>query len=140
MKFGLITVVTLFSVATLAGPLTNGVYKGHGKWVSNNATGDYQVKTIIDGESVQSTYTLPDGSIKEWTFKIEPNGKFFKVVVNSTNIGQGYCLDKATVCHYELNVGNLRLEETMTFLDGKFYRFGSKEDESGRRFWQEAME
>jgi hypothetical protein len=125
----------------LAAGITDGNYKGSGLWKSVKDKGSYSVTTAIKSNTVSASYELPDGSKKEWNFDMEPsiNG-FFKVKTFGAEIGSGYCLEKAEVCHYEIQVGKLKLEETLILQNDKLYRFGSKDEDSGRIVWQEAMD
>ncbi len=140
MKLSTISLM-LIANTCLAGGLTDGNYKGSGLWQSEKNKGSYAVTTSIKSNKVSASYELPDGSKKEWIFDIDPstNG-FFKVKTFGAEIGSGYCLEKAEVCHYEIAVGKLKLEETLTIQNDKLYRFGSKDEGSGRIVWQEAMD
>jgi hypothetical protein len=140
MKLGSISLL-LFANTCLAAGLTDGNYKGSGLWKSEKDTGSYSVTTAIKSNKVSASYELPDGTQKEWIFDMDPsNNGFFKVKTFGAEIGSGYCLEKAEVCHYEIQVGKLKLEETLTLQNDKLYRFGSKDDGAGRTVWQEAMD
>lgn len=131
----------LFGNTCLAGVLTEGSFKGRGLWQSEKVKGTYTVTTSIKSNKVSASYELADGSKKEWIFDIESsNSGFFKVKTFGAEIGSGYCLEKAEVCHYEIAVGKLKLEETLIKHENKLYRFGSKDEGSGRIVWQEAMD
>ena len=140
MKFGSISLM-LFANNCLAAGLSDGSFKGNGLWQSEHDKGSYSVTTIIQSNKISSSYEMPDGSKKEWTFDMETSSNgFFKVKTYGAEIGSGYCLENAVVCHYDIQVGKLKLEETLTLQNDKLYRFGSKDDGSGRSFWQEAMD
>ncbi len=131
----------LFASSCFAGALSEGRYKGSGLWNSEKDSGYYSVVTEIEKDQVAASYELPDGSKKKWVFNLEPSVKgFFKVKTFGLEIGSGYCLDKTPVCHYEIEIGKFKLEETLALQNNKLYRFGSKEDETGRIFWQEDMD
>lgn len=131
----------LVSIQSWAGKLPEGSYAGKGLWASSADRGNYKVTTKISQDSVSADYILADGSKKEWIFKIVPTtGNFFKVTVYGLEVGEGYCLDKVDLCHYQVKIKQLSLEETLTSRDGKFYRFGSKDTGSGTIVWQEAYQ
>jgi hypothetical protein len=120
--------------------LPSGHFLGNGLWKSATDGGSYQAETLINGSTVTSKYTLSDGTKREFTFDmVDAQNGIFKVKIFGAEVGRGYCLDKAQVCHYELKAGNVDLEETITIMDGKLYRFGSKDQGSGRIVWQEAQ-
>jgi hypothetical protein len=145
MKTQLLTLTTLIcfllSSQSWAELFPNGNYQGHGFFKTKTETGSYLIHTSIKDNLIKSNYSLPDGSKKEWNFQMstQANG-FFKVQTNGIEVGQGYCLEKAVVCHYEIKVNNLSLEETFTLLSGRLYRFGSKDDGTGQIMWQEAAD
>ncbi len=141
MKVSLFVIATLLSTQAWSGVLPDGNYTGKGLWNSPLKQGSYDTTTNIKGNVISAKYTLEDGAQKDWTFEISPtDGKFFKVRAKDHEVGQGYCLSHATVCHYQINVGSMVLEETITFMDGKLYRFGSKTDDDGKVMWQESLE
>lgn len=138
----LMTLVLTSLVATnVYAELPDGDFKGDGLWKSAGDQGTYEVTTSINGNIVAGSYTLSNGTQKEWKFEMEQttNG-FFKVKAYGTEVGKGYCLEKAEVCHYEIAVGKLILEETLTSLGDKLYRFGSKNEGSERIMWQESLD
>jgi hypothetical protein len=141
MKLTAFVLTSLIATTLLAGELPHGEFKGHGLWKSATATGKYEITTKVGNNSIAASYSLPDGTTKDWNFDMEPttNG-FFKVKVFGTEVGKGYCLEKAEVCHYEITVGKLVLEETLTVLGDKLYRFGSKDEGAGRIMWQESLD
>lgn len=142
MKIKLLTLlVTLLSSQAWASAFPVGNYRGRGLWKSLSESGNYTDSITINNNSVKTDYTLPDGSKRQWNFEMSPqqNG-FFKVMSRGIEIGQGYCLEKAEVCHYEITQDKFSLEETFTLLDGRLYRFGSKDYGKGRIMWQEAVD
>jgi hypothetical protein len=145
MKVSLFVIAALLSTTSWAGALPDGTYKGDGLWNSPLKQGSYKTETKISGEQldtthIESTYLLEDGTTKTWAFEVVPsNGNFFKVEVDGKEVGQGYCLSRATVCHYEVSVGNMELEETISYEVGKLYRFGSKVENDRKVMWQEKM-
>jgi hypothetical protein len=134
-------IISMFTIQSWADSIPDGNYQGQGLYQSRTETGNYSTQINVQGNSIKSAYTLPDGSKKEWNFEMsqQANG-FFKVVTNGVDVGEGYCLQKTIVCHYEIKVNTLSLEETFTLLDGRLYRFGSKDNGSGRVMWQEVAE
>lgn len=141
MKVSLFVIATLLSTAAWSHSLPEGTWQGDGLWHSSLQKGSYKVETQIFGNLISNVYTLKDGTKKVWAFHgIPTNGNFFKVDLDDKEVGQGYCLDRATVCHYEASIGNMQLEETITHLDGKLYRFGSKVENGKRIMWQESMQ
>jgi len=124
-----------------AGTIQNGTFVGKGLWKSNADQGTYEVTTNVNSNIIDSSYLHQGGKPKKWSFEMEQtkNG-FFKVKAYGAEIGKGYCLDKVELCHYEIAVGQLVLEETLTIQGNKLYRFGSKDEGSGRIFWQEALD
>jgi hypothetical protein len=142
MKTLAITLIAgLISAQAWAGTIPEGHFKGDGLWKSASKRGRYTVETTVSKNTINTDYTLPDGVKKQWNFEMAPtkNG-LFKVTVFGAEIGQGYCLEKVELCHYEIKVSGFTLEETLTVQDGTLYRFGSKDDGSGRIVWQEALE
>jgi hypothetical protein len=142
MKIKILTIlVALLSSQAWASAFPVGNYHGHGLWKSLSEKGNYTNTISINNNSVSTDYKLPDGSRRKWNFEMSPqqNG-FFKVISEGTELGQGYCLEKAEVCHYEIKQGTFSLEETFTLLDGRLYRFGSKDYGKGRIMWQEAAD
>lgn len=132
--------IALVSSFSLAHPLTNGKYVGHGQWRSESANGQYNHEAVVGEKKIQTKYLLADGSAKEWNFEIvETTNTFFSVLNQGVRIGSGYCLDQAPVCHYEISVGSFRLEETIVQQAANMYRFGSKIQDQDTITWQEKM-
>jgi hypothetical protein len=128
------------SAAATAGILPEGKFHGEGLWKSSKEKGTYEVSIAIEGNTVSSAYQLPDGSIKKWSFTMADTANgLFKVTSQGVEIGEGYCLDQAQVCHYTVSVGPLTLEETVTYMDQTLYRFGSKDEGRGLIAWQEKL-
>ncbi len=134
--------LTLFTTLThaQAAPLPDGVFKGEGLWKSVTEQAGYMAETRINGNRIEAKYESRKGGY-EWNFEMRQTAKgFFDVVTEAHVIGDGYCLDHAKVCHYEIKVGKLSLEETLVYLDGNLYRYGSKQEGSEAKvFWQEAL-
>jgi hypothetical protein len=141
MNIKTILLVTLLSVPAFAGNLTDGSFKGKGLWKSAAKSGTYEVRTQIANNVYSATYTMADGSQKQWSFEMSATtNDFFQVKSNGANLGSGYCLEKAMVCHYEISFGTTKLEETLTIQNDKLFRFGSKNDGTLTVMWQEAMD
>ena len=116
-----------------------GSFKGHGRWKSaDGESGTYTLNTEIKGDLMSSKYQY-DGKEEEWTFtaKFDKNS-FFPVMVDGGEVGRGYCY--SVQCHYEVRIGEMHLEETLTFDQGKLYRLGSKVTAGHRIAWEEALE
>jgi len=140
-KTALVLTILLASQLSHAHSFTNGTYKGNGLWNSKTKNGGYQVSTVIDNNTVKTHYTLPDGNARDWNFDMQPGkSTFFDVVTQGVKVGTGYCLEKASVCHYELTVGPMKLEETLVQQGTKFYRYGSKDEGQGPIMWQESTD
>ncbi len=143
LNLGLL-LVGLFSQNVFAGipeGLPQGNFIGEGLWRDTTQQGGYRVETHLSGDRIETIYNIGANDEKKYTMIFAPseNG-FFTVKVENEEIGKGYCLKQAQVCHYEIKVGELKLEETLTFLDGKLYRFGSKERSGHYVMWQEEQE
>lgn len=141
MKKTTITIIALLaSELCFAHSFTEGSYKGQALWNSLKGAGTYQTSTVIEKNSIKAQYTLPDGSSRNWDFEIQNTGSaFFDVISQGVKLGTGYCLEKAPVCHYEISVGQLKLEETLVQEGTKIYRYGSKNDGTGPIQWQESL-
>jgi hypothetical protein len=129
---------TLLAQGTTAKAPVAGTYAGQGEWVSQDGQkGHYLVTTtVMDGVMKSSYKWAEQGS--EWTFTMLPFGdNFFKVASGADGqiVGEGYCFD--VQCHYTAFGGNL--EETLSFVDGKLYKLGSKKEQSLNIKYQEAL-
>lgn len=127
-------------------PLPEGNFAGEGLWAAQGAPserGSYAVTLEIKNNRIKGNYTLPDGSSKTWDFELvaQANG-FYQVKTAGAVVGQGYCLEYAVVCHYDIHAKGFDLEETLVSMDGKLFRYGSKFEESKnlRIRWQEKLE
>jgi hypothetical protein len=142
MKTAMVLLATvLVSQSGFAHGLTEGSYKGSGAWASAGGQGAYRVTTVIGPKTIQTSYLLPSKEKRDWNFEISASTSgFFDVTSNGTKLGSGYCLDKAPVCHYEVSLGALKVEETLVQQDGKLYRFGSKDEGQGPIRWQESAD
>ena len=142
MKSALIIATALMTINTLgfAASLPDGTFKGDGLWKSQKLSGEYEVSSEIRGQTVSSTYKLPDGSTKQFAMEMRPteNG-FFDLVSNTKLVGKGYCLEHVILCHYEIKTDDLALEETLTVQNDKLYKFGSKTEKGFKLMWQEAL-
>ena len=125
--------------------LQPGEYSGGGDWASEDGTsGHYSVSTKVFApaadavSSVGSVYHY-DNKEESWGFAILPGANgFFLVAAGEAEgsiVGQGYCFE--VQCHYTAFDG--KLEETLTFVDGKLYKIGSKSFGKSKIKWQEAL-
>ena len=135
------TATLLVSASAFAATFPEGSFKGHGLWKSaSGQSGSYTASTTVSVTALESQYELSNATQREFKADIEmksPN--FFVLKSVGVPIGSGYCLERAVVCHYQLNAGETALEETITLQDGKFYRFGSKGSGESKVMWQEAL-
>lgn len=130
----------LISQLGYAHSLTEGTYSGNALWHSVQTNGTYKTVSTVKKNEIKTKYQLPDGSIKEWNFQInESTNEFFEILSQGVQLGNGYCLEKAPVCHYQFSVGQLKLEETIVQEGNKIYRFGSKDEGRGLISWQESL-
>jgi hypothetical protein len=142
MKAALIIGTALMTLTALshAEGLPEGNFKGDGLWKGHETSGKYTVSSELKGQTLISTYRMPDGSTSNWSFemKAKENG-FFDVISGAKVVGGGYCLDHVVLCHYEVKMGKLQLEETLTIQNEKLYKFGSKTENGFHVMWQEAL-
>lgn len=140
VAIGLVILATGVSAnaGAISGVIGDGVYGGQGLWNSPSQKGTYEVMTGVAGDVIETRYLLPDGSEKSWRIETIAQQKgFFQVKVYGRVVGQGYCLESAAVCHYEVQINDFKLEETFVFMDGKLYRYGSKSEGGELIVWQE---
>lgn len=131
----------LISVSAIASTIPDGTYTGQALWKSRSQQGNYAVQVTVAENTFQTEYSLPDGTKKQWDFEMAPEANgFFKVKTHEVEVGSGYCLEKSPVCHYQVKIADLSLEETLTVQEGKLYRFGSKQDGTGQILWQESLD
>jgi hypothetical protein len=144
--------VLLFQSPAFSAPLSAGEFQGPGLWKSaTGATpdhGSYTETTKVTENSVFTTYTLASGVQKNWDFQMLPAAPaasgFFQVQSHNKVIGSGYCLEQAQVCHYAIEAkvgkGHISLEETIAQVNGRMFRYGSKDEGKGSVMWQEALD
>lgn len=139
MKSTLLVVLgLLFSPIASADSLPAGKYGGRGLWKTTEKTGTYEVVTIVAEKSIETTYSLPNGETKVWKFDMTQSANgFFVVEVGGEVVGQGYCIERSPSCHYEIQVGPMKLEETLTVQQGQMYRMGSKTEGGKQIAFQE---
>lgn len=136
----LLATTILLSQLSYAHSLREGAYFGNGLWHSDREAGVYRTNTIIEKTEIKTKYQLLDGTLKQWNFQIKDSSNgFFEISSQGVQLGNGYCLEKASVCHYQFSVGKIKLEETITHQSHKLYRFGSKDEGNGLVFWQESL-
>lgn len=152
-KITITLIALLVSELSFAHSFIAGTYKGNGLWNSssisgsastanaNSSKGYYQSIAVIDKNKINAHYTFSDGTSMDWNFEIQTKGStFFDVVSQGVTIGSGYCLEKASVCHYELSMRKFKLEETLVQVGSKIYRYGSKNEGNGPIVWQESLD
>lgn len=140
MNLKALVLTSLIAVTAQAG-LPEGQFRGQGLWKSGSDQGTYQVTNRITKNTVKAVYSSPKGPQHEWNFDMAATSNgFFNVKSQGKVVGQGYCLEKANVCHYQLTLDRVFLEETLTVMGGKLYRFGSKDVGSVRIMWQESLD
>ena len=145
MKHSLTTLalVALTSSSALAGSLVEGNYTGEGGWKKTGSVeGQYKVETRISASRIDNRYVFPGMKPIQWSAEITPKNKggFFSVKMKGHLVGHGYCLEQADVCHYEFKAHDTRVEETLVWQNGRFFKFGSKNAGSGLIRWQEALD
>lgn len=120
--------------------LTEGSYSGNGLWHSAQSTGTYKTISVVKKNEIKTIYQLLDGSTKEWNFQIkESTNGFFEISTQGVQLGMGYCLEKVPVCHYQVSIGKMKLEETLVQEKNTLYKFGSKDEGQGPISWQESL-
>ncbi|MBN8538026.1 MAG: hypothetical protein J0M15_13305 [Deltaproteobacteria bacterium] len=130
----------LISQLGQAHSLTEGSYSGNGLWHSVQSTGTYKTISVVKKNEIKTIYQLLDGSTKEWNFQIkESTNGFFEISSQGVQLGMGYCLEKAPVCHYQVSIGQMKLEETLVQEKNTLYKFGSKDEGQGPISWQESL-
>ncbi|MGZ3690861.1 MAG: hypothetical protein ACXVAX_05130 [Pseudobdellovibrio sp.] len=118
----------------------SGTYAGEGLWNSSQSSGVYKVETVVKGNEISSQYAMGEAGAKKWSFVMKNKShNFFDVISAGEKIGTGYCLEKATVCHYEIAQGDFKLEETIVQQKNEIYKFGSKQTGANVISWQEKL-
>lgn len=112
---------------------TTGSYLGEGHYVtSSGVKGSYSVTTKLSPKAWQLSY-LRYNRLENFDVAVEFHDNGFFSATATTNAGDknvsytgyGYC--GHAQCHLELDLGEQRLEETITFVpsENKIYRLGS---------------
>jgi len=115
-----------------------GSFHGQGRWSdSTGKSGQYSVETKTSANSVASHYRF-GSETRDWNFSAAFKQGFFDVMSGGRELGQGYC--QSVQCHYQVDFGGGSLEETLTFVDGKLYKVGSKKVSGITISWEEALE
>jgi hypothetical protein len=133
-------------------PFENGRFEGRGKWIDQNAEGEYTVSTTIaDGVDSARVHTTKrvflklDGSIlyeEETTVTFTPAERStFKVAIQfaaGTVRGKGYAMGDQ--CHFEVPISpTLSLECTFTLSPGKIQGLGSSSNKGNFTAWREQL-
>lgn len=118
--------------------LPAGTYQGGGRWRDKDGdTGTYKTSAVVQNNRILTTYEFEEGKrTLEMELALDKKG-FFPVKVAGHEVGSGYCL--SAQCHYSLSYGRVKVEETLTFHEGNFYRLGSKREGSSLIIWEEAL-
>jgi len=126
------------SGTTFAMPnIPDGSYEGKASWKDSQGNqGRYDISIEVEKEKVRSTYDYGSSTIVyEFTARADANG-FFAVESNGQDVGSGYCMN--VQCHYTAKFGDMELEETLTFWQGRLYRVESKKVNGLFVAWEEA--
>lgn len=122
-----------------------GAGKGKGTWVQRSAkatsSSPYSVEGKIENDEYDFHYVWDNGHKAQINFKVRCEGDgFFEILDRSGQVaaGQGYCLGQT--CHYSTVFDGGRVEETITLVDGKYIKTGSKIVEGERIAWREDLE
>ncbi len=129
--------IGLMSSLALGDAWTPGNYTGHGVWRDTAGhSGLYEVVTVLTADSMSSNYAFAEG-VAAVSLSLQRTGDgFYSLIDAEKTSGNMYCYD--VQCHYELGAGSV--EETLSFVDGKLYKLGSKLGSDGRTIiWQEAL-
>lgn len=140
MKVLIITATLIYSATSFAlSSFPEGEFIGQGWWSDNKGIqGNYIVSAISTTKSIESTYTF-NGETKRLGFDAEfDEHGFFSLIVGGIKTGSGYC--KTVQCHYEIDIGPTKVEETLTFYNNRLYRLGSKTFNETRIIWEEVLE
>lgn len=139
-----ITVIalTLFTNLSMAHEYTQGSFTGGGSWKTETARGSYQAVTKIEKTHITANYKFENNKEYDFSFELkEKTNGLFDVISSRVKIGTGYCLEKARVCHYDVEIEGLKLEESIVQVANKLYRFGSKIEgtRTTKTVWAEAL-
>jgi hypothetical protein len=134
-----VVVGILFSGLAHADGIIVGTYQGEGQWRDNAGnSGEYSVRTEVSPDQVQSEYRW-SAETRHWGFAMQNQSVgFYAITDNFGSSGSMYCY--SVQCHYEFNTARLTTEETLSFVDGKLYKLGSKRMPNGLVIsWEEAL-
>lgn len=142
MKVRFLFLSLFLSLPSWASLPETGSYQGSAQWMGmSGSQGQYEVSVTIKDHSIESHYQY-DG--QSYTLKLDlgfDKHGFFKVMIDGMEVGSGYCA--GIQCHYSLETlapGAQEVEETLTFVENRLYRIGSKGTGEGKVAWNEALE
>lgn len=124
--------------------LTWGVYKGSGSWRTTEQKGSFIAETIIKKDQIQSNYEFENNQKMTWKYSIRnKTNDIYDVISAEERVGEGYCISDAFVCHYDAEVEEYKIEETIVQVQNKLYKFGSKvnmkDKSSSKLVWTESL-
>lgn len=136
-------------------------YSGSGVWHnSNGENGTHSASVSCEDQAdgtkkVSKTYTA-NNQTKTYSFVLKPvDSQFFKIMSGDQVVGGGYCWDfsnqtnnegspsmNGKVCHSQIRVGTVEVEETVKFVDNAMMRIGSKYDSTNHSAitWKEKLD
>ncbi len=133
--------LVLASQLSYSHTLPEGTYQGQGIWKSASEGGNYTNTTVISKDQIKTHYKLTDGSYLDWDFTLSnETNNFFDITIEGQKVGTGYCLEKISLCHYQIEVSGVKLEESLVQQENNMYRYGSKVINEKTIFWQERLE
>ena len=128
--------IAFTSGMAIASKPQSAVYNGSGHWRNSvMESGTYEATTTVAEGSISSNYTF-NGQTISWNIKMlpDPTGNF-DILVDDKKVGSGYCLEAQ--CHYQIE--EIDLEETLTFIDKRLYKVGSKSKAGVKVVWAESL-
>jgi hypothetical protein len=135
MKSIILLATALAAPVAFGGPsLPEGKFSGQGLWQDQaGGSGSYTAETSIDAGGACTHYQWQDGAT-EFCVAANLSSEGFFALEN----GWGYCLGQQ--CHYELSLGDVQIEETLTFAGDILGKVGSKKMGNGLRLgWREEL-
>jgi hypothetical protein len=127
-KVFLLIALTLPSLAVASFPFPNGVHEGKSKcWDESGSIMEMRVQLIVSGDSLETTYFLPEGSLNTKKKAAFDSMGFFTLTGNEIISGNGYCT--AGFCHYQavMDIFGTKVEgeDSLFMVEGLLRRIGS---------------